>query len=147
MHCRMMIAGLPAMVLSECLRKFLTAQGVMVPMLIVSLAVLPTHIAVLHCLVSELHWGVEGAAVALVIAFWNTTILLAGYIRWSGIWQRSLKNDWTLDCLKEIHVFFRLAVPGAGMLLIEVWSFELTTLFAGKLFCLCRLLDYSDSNY
>ena len=131
---RVMILGLPAIVLSECLRKYMTAQGIMSPFFFFAVAIFSLHLMWLFIFVYELKLGVEGAALAWVFSFWSSFVMMLGYILWKGIWRKNgLDEGWDWDCLKIVPRFTTLAVSGAIMLVLEAWGFEIITLLAGTL--------------
>ena len=75
--------------------------------------------------------GYAGGALAWVLSFWNNVALMTYYIWWSGIWKESLREGLQWECLQSAPVFIGLAIPGALMLLCEVWVFEAMTLLSG----------------
>ena len=129
--CRIMILALPGMVMMECLTRYLTSQGVMKPFLPISGLVLGVQCVTTYVLVHLMRLGYAGGAVAWVLSFWNNVALMTYYIWWSGIWKESLREGLQWECLQSAPVFIGLAIPGALMLLCEVWVFEAMTLLSG----------------
>ena len=120
--CRIMILALPGMVMMECLTRYLTSQGVMKPFLPISGLVLGVQCVTTYVLVHLMRLGYAGGAVAWVLSFWNNVALMTYYIWWSGIWKESLREGLQWECLQSAPVFIGLAIPGALMLLCEVWE-------------------------
>ena len=130
-----MILGLPAIALQETVRKYLQCQGIMQPFVYVATACNIVH--VLACLVfispnSAAAWGVSGAALTLVITYYLNNALIISYCLWSGA-HKPTWGGWTWESLEHVPAFLRLAVPGAGMICLEWWCFELMTLLSASL--------------
>ena len=99
----MMIAALPAMVAMECLKKYLTTQGNMGPILPIAVLVLVVELACLgfvSVFYGHFQLRVEHGAIAWTICFWSSATLLCGYVWWSDIWRHTLADGWNWDCLK-----------------------------------------------
>lgn len=148
--CRNLTWGIPPYYWTQIATKYLQSQHILAP---------PVYIALLaNALNVLLNWlfifgpssssggkksspplvglGFEGAPVATSVSRWAQLVFTASYFvvfpkRSSKTAPRRVIPLATLRrCLPG---FWRLALPGAVMLLIEAWSFEVTTLLAGYL--------------
>ncbi|OEL25140.1 Protein DETOXIFICATION 14 [Dichanthelium oligosanthes] len=83
-------------------------------------------------LVYALGMGSKGAALSNAISYWLNVAVLAVYVRVSS----ACKETWTGFSTEAFHdalSFFRLAIPSALMVCLEMWSFELVVLLSGLL--------------
>ena len=81
--------------------------------------------------------GFRGAPIATSACRWFQMLLALAYAGWWRTRDASTRpRRWLMrrdQLLKLTRGFWKLAGPGAVMLLIEAWSFEITTLLAGYL--------------
>jgi len=132
---RVMILGLPAIAVQETVRKYLQCQGVMRPFVYVATLCNVVHLGACMILISPdgaLSWGVSGAALTLVISYYLNDALVIGYCLWTRTHELTW-GGWSRDCLQQIPAFLKLAVPGAGMICLEWWCFEIMTLLSASL--------------
>ena len=81
---------------------------------------------------SPLAWGISGAAVTLVNGYYLSDALLLSYCAWTGQHKKTW-GGWTWECLEHVPDYLKLAVPGAGMICLEWWAFEIMTLVSTRL--------------
>lgn len=138
---RVLSFGLIPAFVFDCLRKYLTCQGLVNPALYSILAAIAIHYILLTLLV---HYGlfssaVIGGAVALAIGNFTCALLLSLWIYKTGIWRKTWVLDpgtwygWTWECCEHIPDYLRIALPSAGSICLEWWCFEIITLFSGSL--------------
>jgi len=82
---------------------------------------------------SLLAWGISGAAVTLVNGYYISDALLLSYCAWTGLHKKTWGSGWTWECLQHVPAYLKLAVPGAGMICLEWWAFEIMTLVSTRL--------------
>ncbi|XP_057464800.1 LOW QUALITY PROTEIN: protein DETOXIFICATION 16-like [Actinidia eriantha] len=129
---RYMIPSIFAYGLLQCLVKFLQTQNIVFPMMISSGITTLVHLLMCWVLVFKSGLGVRGAALANSISYWTNVILLALYVKFSS----SCAKSWTgfsKEALHNILTFFKLAIPSAVMVCLEMWSFEMMVLLSGLL--------------
>lgn len=131
---RLLIPGAPALLWSEVAKRFLSSQGIVRPMLYVSLAVNALHPLWCWLFIFHFDWGFAGAAIAMDVSYFLLCALILLYIlifaphaqgTWPGWRWKEACSGW--------GEFLRLGVPGAAMLSLEWWAFELCVLVAGSL--------------
>ncbi|XP_042488412.1 protein DETOXIFICATION 16-like [Macadamia integrifolia] len=132
LYARYMIPSIFAYGLLQCQVRFLQSQNVVVPMMISSGITTLLHILVCWVLVFKSGLGNKGAALANAFSYWINVLLLVIYIKFSP----ACKRTWTgfsKEALHGILKFLRLAIPSAGMMCLEIWSFEMVVLLSGLL--------------
>ncbi|KAK8455434.1 hypothetical protein SEVIR_4G167500v4 [Setaria viridis] len=131
-YARWMIPAIFGYGLMQCQVRFLQTQNIVMPVMASAGAAAACHLVVCWVLVYGLGLGSKGAALSNAIAFWVNVVLLAVYIRVSS----ACKETWTGFSMEAFHdalSFFRLGIPSALMVCLEMWSFELIVLLSGLL--------------
>ncbi|KAI0700316.1 MOP flippase [Cytidiella melzeri] len=135
---RILIAGAPAYIAFESLKKYLQCQaGIMGAATIVLILVAPLNLAVNIIFVYHTPLGFLGAPVAISLTYWTAffTLVLLTYLSpshsrnetWGGFQPRVV-----LD-LRSCLTFLQLALPGILMVGTEWAAFEIVALAAGRL--------------
>ncbi|XP_044426469.1 protein DETOXIFICATION 16 isoform X2 [Triticum aestivum] len=131
-YARWMIPAIFAYGLLQCHVRFLQTQNIVFPVMASAGAAAAFHLLVCWLLVYVAGMGSKGAALSNAISYWVYVIVLAVYVRVSS----SCKETWTgfsAEAFRDVLSFFRLAVPSALMVCLEMWSFELIVLLSGLL--------------
>eukprot|EP00697_Spironema_sp_BW2_P008142 gnl/Spiro4/22651_TR11171_c0_g1_i1.p1 gnl/Spiro4/22651_TR11171_c0_g1~~gnl/Spiro4/22651_TR11171_c0_g1_i1.p1 ORF type:complete len:607 (-),score=109.94 gnl/Spiro4/22651_TR11171_c0_g1_i1:277-2070(-) len=130
-YVRIQILALWPYFVFDAMRKWMQAQHVVHPPIVVSFTAALIHPLVCFLLIVYFDLGLIGASLSSVISNWIlfslmvAVILLRGYyvLTWPGFLWREMFRGW-----KQI---LALAIPGAGMLCLEWWCFEINTLLSG----------------
>lgn len=134
-YVRLQLPGLWPFLMYQCLTKWLQAQEIVSPSMIVGLAANALNVFTNWALIFWMDMGFVGAPIATSISRTFLFLGLLGYCWWVGLlkpfglartWERCL----TRAGLREYGV---LAVSAVGMLCFEAWGFEFTTMLAGLL--------------
>uniref|UniRef100_A0A0E0E267 Protein DETOXIFICATION n=1 Tax=Oryza meridionalis TaxID=40149 RepID=A0A0E0E267_9ORYZ len=131
-YARWMIPALFAYGLLHCQIRFLQTQNVVLPVMAASGATALCHLLVCWLLVYAAGMGNRGAALSNAVSYWINVAILAVYVRMSS----SCKKTWTgfsTEAFRDALGFFRLAVPSALMVCLEMWSYEILVLLSGRL--------------
>lgn len=135
--CKQLVWGLPPYYWFQVLTKYLQAQHVLAPPVYVALVSNGANVLLNWLLIFRLGRGFSGAPVATSLCRWVQLALLIAYLAlWPAERSRETRPKAILpgarlrECMRR---FAALAGPGAAMMLIEAWSFEITTLLAGYL--------------
>ncbi|XAR68382.1 hypothetical protein NMG60_11003483 [Bertholletia excelsa] len=131
-YSRYMIPSIFAYALLQCLVKFLQTQNIVFPMMITAGITTLFHILVCWVLVIKSGLGIIGAALANSISYWLNVLLLALYVKFSSSCVKSWAG-FSKEALNGIPTFLKLAIPSAGMVCLEMWSFEMMVLLSGLL--------------
>nr|CAB3467986.1 unnamed protein product [Digitaria exilis] len=129
---RWMIPALFAYALLQCHVRFLQTQNIVLPVMASAGAAAACHLVVCWVLVYGLGMGSKGAALSNAISYWVNVAILAVYVRVSS----SCKETWigfSMEAFHDALSFFRLGIPSALMVCLEMWSFELIVLLSGLL--------------
>ncbi|KAL6604797.1 hypothetical protein ACP70R_042741 [Stipagrostis hirtigluma subsp. patula] len=129
---RWMIPALFAYGLLQCHVRFLQTQNIVLPVMAAAGAAAACHLGVCWVLVYGLGMGSRGAALSNAVSYWVNLGILAVYVRVSS----ACRETWTgfsAEAFRDALGFFRLAVPSALMVCLEMWSFELIVLLSGLL--------------
>ncbi|KQK17472.1 hypothetical protein BRADI_1g34660v3 [Brachypodium distachyon] len=145
LYAQVLIPGLFAYGLLQCLTKFLQAQNIVHPLVVCSGVTLIFHILLCWFLVQNLGLGNRGAALAISISYWFNVILLAVYVKLSEAGRRSW-HGWSWEVLKDVNMYLRLAVPSTFMTCLEYWAFEMVVLLAEDR-TRNALMPYSTQNF
>ncbi|XP_010531854.1 PREDICTED: protein DETOXIFICATION 16-like [Tarenaya hassleriana] len=127
-----MVPSLYAYGLLQCLNRFLQAQNNVFPLVLFSGITALQHLALCWFLVLKSDMGHKGAALANSVSYWVNVVLLSCYVKFSP----SCSETWTgfsVEALRDVLPFVKLAVPSALMVCLEMWSFELLVLLSGLL--------------
>lgn len=150
-YMRWALISIPGYALMEVAKAYLQAQGIFHPPTLIAALVLPIHTALTYLLVFHTSLRQDGAAVALACSEWLIGLGLIAWISWT-----SSKECWGgLDAraFKEWGQFLGMLVPAIfvsfewisfrprwaadderfQMFGSEWWSFEIVSLFAGRL--------------
>ncbi|XP_051122248.1 protein DETOXIFICATION 12-like [Andrographis paniculata] len=112
--------------------RYYQMQSLIVPMLISSCITLCSHVAVCWALVLKSELRNLGGAVAMGLSIWLNVIILSLYMKYSSKCART-RSSLSMRVVDGMKEFFCLAIPSAGMICLEWWSFELLILLAGLL--------------
>ncbi|KAK6146824.1 hypothetical protein DH2020_020693 [Rehmannia glutinosa] len=129
---RWMIPGLFAFGILQCLVRFLQAQKIVVPMMIMSGMTTVFHILICWIFVFKIKLGSRGAALANGISYWINVLLFALYIKFSKTCAESF-TGLSREAFNGTLSFLKLAIPSAIMICLEYWSFEMVVLLSGRL--------------
>ncbi|XP_071992352.1 multidrug and toxin extrusion protein 2-like isoform X2 [Engystomops pustulosus] len=122
--------ALPAVFLLQLQTKYLQNQNITWPQVFTGLLVNVINVVVNATFMYGLKMGVEGSAWANTISQWAMASSLFIYIIVKKLHVQTW-GGWTKDCLQEWGQFMNLALPGALMMCIEWWSFEIGGVLAG----------------
>ncbi|KAK9710509.1 ethionine resistance protein [Basidiobolus ranarum] len=127
------IPGVMSIILAECVKKFLNAQGIMRASAYVSAITAPISLVLFYFLVVNppTSLGFIGAPIAAGITNFLSLILYVGYAiliegkqGWGGFSKEAFKGWWP---------FMKLGLPGMIMICSELWAFEIISLCASYL--------------
>ncbi|KAG2605641.1 hypothetical protein PVAP13_4NG083900 [Panicum virgatum] len=121
-YAQWMIPALFAYGLLQCHVRFLQTQNIVVPVMAAAGAAAACHLGT---------WC-RGAALSNAVSYWINVAVLAVYVRVSS----ACRDAWTgfsTEAFRDALGFFRLAIPSALMVCLEMWSFELIVLLSGLL--------------
>ncbi|PSS30603.1 Protein DETOXIFICATION like [Actinidia chinensis var. chinensis] len=116
----------------ESMVPYLQTQSLILPKLLCSTITLSVHIPCCWALVFKFELGTKGAALAISLSYWVNVILLGIYLKYSSACEKT-RASFSKDIFLRIGEFFRFALPSAGMVCLEWWSFELVILLSGIL--------------
>ncbi|KAH7847697.1 hypothetical protein Vadar_029189 [Vaccinium darrowii] len=116
----------------ESMVPYLQTQSLILPMLLCSTVTLSFHIPLCWALVFKSGLGTGGTALAISLSYLLDVIMLGMYLSYSPACEKS-RTSFSRDVFLSIGEFFRFAVPSAGMVCLEWWSFELLVLLSGLL--------------
>ncbi|XP_051114959.1 protein DETOXIFICATION 16 isoform X2 [Andrographis paniculata] len=131
-YARFMIPSIFGYAILQCQVRFLQAQNIVIPMMMISGITTFLHFIFCWTLVFKSGLGGRGAAVANSLSYWINALLLSLYIKFSS----SCLKTWagfSKEALHDIFNFIRLAIPSAVMVCLEAWSFEMMVLLSGLL--------------
>ncbi|KAF5734544.1 MATE efflux family protein [Tripterygium wilfordii] len=131
-YAQLLIPGLFAYALVQCLIRFLQMQNIVFPVVVIFGITCLLNIVMCWILVFKTGLGSRGGAIAISISNWINVLSLALYVKFSP----SCAEAWTgfsKEGLYNILSFLRLAIPSAFMECLENWSFELVVLVCGLL--------------
>lgn len=131
-YAQFLIPGLFAYGLLYSLLRFLQTQNIVFPMMISAGISTLLHLPVCWILVFKTSLGNRGAALATGISYWINFILLALYVKFSSACSKTW-TGFSIEALHNLLTFFKLSIPSACMVCLEMWSFELMVLLAGLL--------------
>ncbi|MCO5549228.1 hypothetical protein L7F22_002695 [Adiantum nelumboides] len=112
--------------------KFLQTQSLVVPLFGCFTITLIIHIPICWFLVFHTSLGYKGAAVANSISVWITVLSLTLYVRFSPKCEAS-RAPLSLEAVKDLRGYLKLAVPSAMMTCLEWWSYEILVFISGFL--------------
>jgi MATE family multidrug resistance protein len=134
--CKQLVWGLPPYYWVQVMTKYLQSQHILGPPVYMGLVANAANVFLNWLLVFHLGYGFDGAPVATSLCRWFQLFLFMGYFvlwpqRHAATKPKSVMTR--TKFMKCLPGFVKLAAPGAVMLLIEAWSFEITTILAGYL--------------
>lgn len=127
-----MIPALFAYATLQSLVRYFLMQSLISPLVISSAITLCFHVAFCWLLVFKSGLGKSGAAFSIGTSYWLNVILLGLYMKFSPQCETT-RVPITMELFHGMGEFFRYAIPSAGMICLEWWSFELLTLLSGLL--------------
>lgn len=132
-YCLRLIPGLPAHYGFVVLTKYLQAQGILAPSVWVGLAANLANAALNYGLIYGLGMGFYGAPIATTALRWVQLGLLGLYLRryfasHAETWPRSVFGSAkdSSQLRRDLLALKKLALPGAYMLALEAWAFEVS---------------------
>jgi MATE family multidrug resistance protein len=157
--CRWYTLALIPLILYEVLKRFLQAQGIVKPIIHVTLVAAAANVVFHLFFIPWMQWGIRGAALALALSQWVLlgTLLLVMH-KWrlgEECWlvvgpsttYEAMRTDaearsttpWpaqrslTAEVCREWIPFLALALPGTAWVLVEWGAFEVTLFMAARL--------------
>jgi MATE family multidrug resistance protein len=115
----------------DLLARFANNQGVVKPALYVGIVVLLLNAGFNYLFIYVFGLGYRGSPLATCTSRWLSPLLLGGYLYRQGL----LKQSWfgwrwrEAVAWRQVATFFRLGVPAAGIIVLEVTGFHLSTIF------------------
>lgn len=135
--CMHLIPGILPFFWFLCLTKYLQAQGILAPSVVIGLAANLFNGAANWFLIYELDLGFRGAPMATSLSRWAQFLVLLGYVyvtrRHHPTFPSCRVDAKCANMRSRTAKFLRLGAPGALMLGLEAWSFEITTFLAAYL--------------
>ena len=134
--CLLLAPGVLPYFVFHALTKFLQAQSILLPSVVIGLAANLLNALGNYLLIHPLGLGFRGAPLATSISRWVQCALLCAYLaarrRKLHPTLPSMRVQWRLLPSRARH-FLRLGAPGALMMGLEAWFFEVSTLLASFL--------------
>ncbi|ESW14984.1 hypothetical protein PHAVU_007G034500 [Phaseolus vulgaris] len=127
-----MIPALFAYAALQTLVRFFLMQSLISPLVISSFITLCFHVAFSWLMVFKSGLGNLGAAFSISTSYWLNVILLGLYMKFSTQCEKT-RVPISMELFHGIGEFIRYAIPSAGMICLEWWSFELIILLSGLL--------------
>ncbi|GFZ11977.1 MATE efflux family protein [Actinidia rufa] len=118
--------------LLQCQLRFLQTQNHVKPLLASTSIASFVHALVCWVLVFRLGMGSRGAALSIAISYWLNVVVLAIYIKFSPLCQKTW-TGFSKEGMKDLVGFLSLGVPSALMVCLEHWSYEALVLMSGLL--------------
>ncbi|KAJ0971597.1 hypothetical protein J5N97_019556 [Dioscorea zingiberensis] len=131
-YIKLLIPSLFAYSINQPLMKFLQSQSLIFPILLSSIVTLCLHLPLCWFLVFKIGFGNAGAALSTNISNWGNALVLGVYIKLSKSCERT-RMPISIEAIKGVHEFMKLALPSATMLCLQWWSVELLILMSGFL--------------
>lgn len=123
--------------IAECLKRYLMAQGVVMPTALVSFVSTLMAPAVNWSLIHRAGFGLDGAAYANDVTFLITALLLTLYVSWYHFQVQGRLDDtwqgWSWECFSGWGTYLRIALPSSIMVCMEWWVVEVVIILAGLL--------------
>lgn len=134
--CVRLIPGVPPFIAFLCLSKCLQAQNILAPAVYIALLANVINAVFNWLLIHAMGLGIVGAPLATSFSRWAQLVLLLIYLYLArarlGDTLPGLHVDWQQLSARS-GSFLRLGAPGAVQLALEAWSFDFSTLMAGRL--------------
>jgi len=132
LYVRIFIFGLYPFLVYEVLKKYMQAQGIVYPQMIVAIIGNLWNIFANWLFVFGLNWGYVGAPIARVTTHLFLMLLLLAYSLITKKYKETW-GGWSREGLKKWGEFLKLGVPGMAMTCLEGWAFETGAIMAGYL--------------
>ncbi|CAI0449067.1 unnamed protein product [Linum tenue] len=126
-----LIPALFAYATLQALVRYFQMQSLTNPLITSSTLTLCFHIILCWVLVFGAGLGSHGAAFAIGISYWFNVILLSLHM-FSPECDKT-RVPLSMELIQGVGEFFRYAIPSAGMICLEWWSFELLIFMSGLL--------------
>ncbi|OWF41661.1 Multidrug and toxin extrusion protein 1 [Mizuhopecten yessoensis] len=126
------IAALPGQIIAIILAKYLQAQSIVMPSLVIAFVSNVINCGLHALFISGLHFGIMGAALSVALTQWTIVLFHLIYILTKGR-HKATWDGWTLESFNEWGKFFSLALPGLFMVCLEWWTFEILFFIVGTL--------------
>ncbi|KAG7397188.1 hypothetical protein PHYBOEH_001127 [Phytophthora boehmeriae] len=132
---RLMLPGLPFLFLYELVRKVLSAQNILKPLVIIAVIANLVNLAAGYGLAYHTSVGFNGIAIARTLGNITLALLLVPYFWWSpGRLTQWWCHGWDLKAAAGyVRLFLRIGFPGMLMMSVESWAFEVLAILAGNL--------------
>lgn len=131
---RWMLPGVPFVFLYELVRKVLQAQNIMKPLVGIAAMGNVVNIVTGYVLTYHTSMGFEGIALSRSLGNMVLPLLLIPYFYYHPHHLTQWWRGWNMkEAFAHVAMFLSLGVPGALMMTMEWWAFELLTLMAGIL--------------
>ncbi|PNH12640.1 Multidrug and toxin extrusion protein 1 [Tetrabaena socialis] len=118
--------------LARPLNRVLVAQRITRPQMVISLAIVPMHVATTYALIHPARLGYVGAALAVGVSNALIAALTSAYIYWAGLAPRVFGGEWA-RVLQGWHTMAALAYPAMVMRCAESSAFSAMTVLAARL--------------
>ncbi|KAJ1674733.1 ethionine resistance protein [Spiromyces aspiralis] len=127
-----LFSALPLMVF-ECLKRFVQAQGDMKTSTKLLVLIAPLHAAITYLLVWSpwLGLGYVGSPLACCVTNWLMMVGMVVYISRSK--AREAWGGFDYRCVHGISEFYKVALPSVAMMCCDWWAFEVLTISASYL--------------
>ncbi|XP_064637075.1 multidrug and toxin extrusion protein 1-like [Lineus longissimus] len=124
--------ALPAVFMGEILMLYLRCQNIIRPTIVIGGISVAFDAGLHYLLLYVFDYGIIGSALTQVATFYAMSLMLIGYIFFTGMYKETW-GGWTTEVFHDWGYFFRLALAGMAMLAMEWWAFEIGTVIAGLL--------------
>ncbi|KAJ8511798.1 hypothetical protein OPV22_002232 [Ensete ventricosum] len=115
------------------LRIYLRTQSITLPLTLCAALAVVFHLPINYLLISVLHLGIRGVALASVWFNFNVVLFLIVYICFSGIHRSTGGLSFSSECFKEWRSLLHLAVPSCISVCLEWWWYEIMIILCGLL--------------
>jgi multidrug resistance protein, MATE family len=115
------------------LRIYLRTQSINLPLTFCATLAIVLHYPINYLLVSILHLGINGVALASVWANLNLVIFLLIYTYFSGVHKQTGGFNITKECLNGWGSLLTLSIPSAISVCLEWWWYEIMIILCGLL--------------
>lgn len=131
-----LIPGMLPYYMSRVLVKYLHAQNILIPPMIIGLFANFFNVLTNWFFISYLQMGLNGAPIATSMTRCFELITFVVFLYWNK--SGSLMRTWPKFSvqnlkLETVMTFMKMAIYSALSFMAEAWSFEITTIFAGLL--------------
>lgn len=129
------IPGLWFWALYLCVQKYQQTQNIMIPSIVVGALGTGTNVLAMSFFADSLGWGFVGVPLATSVTRFVMLLLLFLHAYFVTARSRSqvAPSSQNVIELKGLRAMLQLGLSGGCMLGLEVWFFEIMTIFAGRL--------------